>query len=690
MAASNQIVVELLLANNQYLAQLSKSQAETGKAAKGISASLASSFTAIKGGVIAAAFSQTASKVLEVVQEVGRLDTVTRAYNSTMARAGAVGADVTKGLQEATKGALSMEAAMEGSTMAVNLMGSDVVKQLPEMARIAKAAARTAGTSVDQMYKDIITASGRQSVQILDNLGISSAQASLHMDEYAASLGKSRNQLTASEKSAAFFHATMKAGGEIIKNAGDEALTHGEKLQVAGNNWENLKRSFYTGASEGVGSAVTALTMETEGATSAAGLMGQAFGRAAEIVGNKLSAVVGVFDTASWGKKDYWVNMGLLAADGITFGAATATRKAFGLGKEFGDEYANGILAGGVTKMVENLGLAAVDALKMAREAAAKQKGSGPAPGGGTSAVDDISSVMDAAAAEWQKKQDDMVSSTQSMVNTVMSGMSSMVSGVGSLYDAASERAIQSLARVSDYMSMALDYQYQRQLEAQGLQDEARSVALGKEVADLERQMTRTRGLSKKKALQQQIDQKKDEQKKYEIQEQYEQKKQNLEIVMDLYRAMLQRRQFERNKQYQLAAVWINTAAAITAAWLSAWSLGFPIAAIAMGAISTALLLANAGVQTALISSQRAPMFEQGSWSVPNTGPAYIHQDELIMPKPFADDFREAAQSGGGENIHVHLYLDGKQIHEEIVRREDKMARLLGAKSRFSFAGAYG
>ena len=98
------------------------------------------------------------------------------------------------------------------------------------------------------MLNDIVVASGRQSVQILDNLGISSVTAGKYMEEYAKSLGKTRDNLTDSEKSAAFFYATMKAGGEIVKQSGDNTLTLGERIQKLKADFSN----FATWAAEGL------------------------------------------------------------------------------------------------------------------------------------------------------------------------------------------------------------------------------------------------------------------------------------------------------------------------------------------------------------------------------------------------------------------------------------------------------
>jgi len=137
--------------------------------------------------------------------------------------------------------------------------------------------------------------------------------------------------------------------------------------------------------------------------------------------------------------------------------------------------------------------------------------------------------------------------------------------------------------------------------------------------------------------------------------------------------------------------VWINTAAAITAAWLTAWSMGFPPLAIAMGAVSTALLLANAIAQTVVISQQRAPQFATGSWDVPTTGPAILHGGEIVTPKPIADSIRSGDAylgSGAGAGGDVVMVMDGRQVGRVVRERNSRFARSIGARS-YSMAGAY-
>ena len=76
---------------------------------------------------------------------------------------------------------------------------------------ISRASARAFGESVGFMFDSIVKGIGRQSKLILDNLGIIVSAEDAYR-KYAASIGKSKDQLTEMEKKQAFLNATLEAG----------------------------------------------------------------------------------------------------------------------------------------------------------------------------------------------------------------------------------------------------------------------------------------------------------------------------------------------------------------------------------------------------------------------------------------------------------------------------------------------
>jgi len=179
---------------------------------------------------------------------------IENAFNKISAAAGASGHEIVTSLQAASAGAVSTEDIMKSSSNAIKLLGSEAIAELPKLMKIAVASAAASGESVTKTFNDIIVATGRQSIEILDNVGISAVTTRKYMDEYAKSQGKTTTQLDAAGKKAAFFYAATKAGNEILEAQGGkvENLVDGfDKLNTSSANFANqFSKSFAPGMSE--------------------------------------------------------------------------------------------------------------------------------------------------------------------------------------------------------------------------------------------------------------------------------------------------------------------------------------------------------------------------------------------------------------------------------------------------------
>lgn len=191
---------------------------------------------------------------------VGDIDSVKSSFNSLTSDVKGGSKGLLNDVKKAARGTVSELEIMRSTNLAISLMGKEVTGHLPKMMEVARVAARTQGASVQQMYNDIIVASGRQSVMILDNLGISSATAARYQEEYAKTLGKTRQQLNATEKRAGFFYAVMKAGNDLMDMAGGKALTMGERLQIVKAKAEDAAAGFAEKLTPGLEEFVTVLT----------------------------------------------------------------------------------------------------------------------------------------------------------------------------------------------------------------------------------------------------------------------------------------------------------------------------------------------------------------------------------------------------------------------------------------------
>ena len=102
------------------------------------------------------------------------------------------------------------------------------VERMQELYRIASVLGPAMGVSVTQAVENLTYGFGRQSIKILDNLGIM-VDADRAYREYAATLGKTSEELTDTERRMAFFSKGMEQASEQV----DKLQGSTGKLQTA-------------------------------------------------------------------------------------------------------------------------------------------------------------------------------------------------------------------------------------------------------------------------------------------------------------------------------------------------------------------------------------------------------------------------------------------------------------------------
>lgn len=93
-------------------------------------------------------------------------------------------------------------------------------------------------------------------------------------------------------------------------------------------------------------------------------------------------------------------------------------------------------------------------------------------------------------------------------------------------------------------------------------------------------------------------------------------------------------------------------------------------------------ILGAAAAAAALIEVKNLAHFDVGAWSIPHDMPAMVHRNEMIVPRPFADDFRSAVSGrgtagGGGTagDVHLHLHTaDGDDAKRFLLGNADAVA----------------
>jgi hypothetical protein len=192
---------------------------------------------------------------------------------------------------------------LTGANKALSLIGkeafTDFGTQFADMANLATKSAATFGESADYMFNSLITGSARESKMILDNLGIT-IDLTAAKEEYAKTLGKSADEMTASEGKAAVLNKTLELLRDNYKAT--EIDVNSFEVRMAA-----LKKQFSDTKIE-IGNAL--LPVITEFANTLQPIIDEYL----PILVNKLKELVDWFRSLSEEKKEMVVKVTLLVA----------------------------------------------------------------------------------------------------------------------------------------------------------------------------------------------------------------------------------------------------------------------------------------------------------------------------------------------------------------------------------------
>ena len=195
-------------------------------------AKVKSSFATLGPGLAAAA-----GGIGLLVQRGSDVEKIAGSFESLTAAAGLTGETLLTTVRDAVKGTVSDMDIMAASNKAL-LLGLPVTnEQMGTMAESAVALGQAMGQGANKSLDDLITALGRSSPLILDNLGLTVKVGEAN-EAYAVKLGKSAKELTDAEKKQAFFNAAMDAAktktaelGGIQETAAGKALALRNQIQ---------------------------------------------------------------------------------------------------------------------------------------------------------------------------------------------------------------------------------------------------------------------------------------------------------------------------------------------------------------------------------------------------------------------------------------------------------------------------
>lgn len=142
----------------------------------------------------------------------GRYSSIADSFGSMTEGMGLDARQFTANVAAATGGQIDNLKILQSATRGLALIGKDAFNNFGDdfvkMAELSKKAARATGQDVDFMFESLVLGIARESKLILDNLGIS-LDITKAKDDYAASLGKTSEQLTQSEAKHAVLNGAL-------------------------------------------------------------------------------------------------------------------------------------------------------------------------------------------------------------------------------------------------------------------------------------------------------------------------------------------------------------------------------------------------------------------------------------------------------------------------------------------------
>lgn len=213
---------------------------ETGSAEKSIR-SFQTSFTELNqalelGGKVFSGFSAIATRVGQTLERGFKVNNLTKSFEQLNKAAGVDAAASLRRLQEATQGLLSDTEILTQANEALTI-GLDP-KTFEQVTEAATKLSLSMGKDVTQGVNSVVVALGRQSREMLDNLGVQLSITEAQ-EEYAKRLGTTADALSEADKASAFSviasERLIAKSKEIADVTADAGLEY-QKLTVSYNN----------------------------------------------------------------------------------------------------------------------------------------------------------------------------------------------------------------------------------------------------------------------------------------------------------------------------------------------------------------------------------------------------------------------------------------------------------------------
>lgn len=210
----------------------------------GLSSGLSRVTGLLGAGALIGAAMGAAQAIGEMADRAGQLTAANQALKISI-----------NGARNATAGMVSDFDLTLAANKAVQL---GVVKSETEFAKLASAATKlgmSLGQDAAKSVDDLTVALGRQSFEILDNLGIVLKQSEAN-EIWAQRLGKAADKLTDAEKKQGFMTIALERAEEAAAKSNVTLETSANKVAALSAKWQNLKDAVSSAVVEGIATAI--------------------------------------------------------------------------------------------------------------------------------------------------------------------------------------------------------------------------------------------------------------------------------------------------------------------------------------------------------------------------------------------------------------------------------------------------
>ena len=157
-------------------------------------------------------------QIMEMGRAAANVELVRQQFDSLAASVGASSTTMIKAMREASGGMIADTELMLAANRAMALGVADTSEEMAQLVQLAIARGSQLGLSAQQAFDDLVTGIGRESKMILDNLGII-IDTEAAVDNYAATVGKTADQLTAVERKQALVNEILKQTPDAARQA---------------------------------------------------------------------------------------------------------------------------------------------------------------------------------------------------------------------------------------------------------------------------------------------------------------------------------------------------------------------------------------------------------------------------------------------------------------------------------------